>query len=172
MIGLCSSCGKRDKMLSYFVNAALQAAGASENVSPIQREQHHVYEIFFRVLHSLCRLCVCQATPQTQCSFCIFLVKTLEDLLPKERTEVSHTQTRCSEATHVHMNKHSVFLSCTQTFECLQTTVLAVQTPHMLSCYCYFTSCGQLHATMNEPDLSTSHCKYTYVPAPRLWQPV
>ncbi|KAG7223964.1 hypothetical protein INR49_015221 [Caranx melampygus] len=60
MLGLCGSCGNRDEMLSYFVNTALQAAGASEN-----------------------------ATPQTQCSFCIFLVKTLEDLLPKERTETA-----------------------------------------------------------------------------------
>uniref|UniRef100_A0A3Q3K675 Saposin B-type domain-containing protein n=1 Tax=Monopterus albus TaxID=43700 RepID=A0A3Q3K675_MONAL len=25
--------------------------------------------------------------PTTQCSFCIFLVKTFEDMLPKERTE-------------------------------------------------------------------------------------
>uniref|UniRef100_A0A667XG82 Saposin B-type domain-containing protein n=1 Tax=Myripristis murdjan TaxID=586833 RepID=A0A667XG82_9TELE len=28
--------------------------------------------------------------PTSQCSFCIFLIKTLESLLPKERTEVSH----------------------------------------------------------------------------------
>uniref|UniRef100_A0A3B4Y0F8 Saposin B-type domain-containing protein n=1 Tax=Seriola lalandi dorsalis TaxID=1841481 RepID=A0A3B4Y0F8_SERLL len=27
--------------------------------------------------------------PTTQCSFCIFLVKTLEDLLPKDRSEAA-----------------------------------------------------------------------------------
>lgn len=32
-----------------------------------------------------------QVQPTAQCSFCIFIVKTLEDLLPKERTEVHHT---------------------------------------------------------------------------------
>ncbi|XP_044031097.1 prosaposin [Siniperca chuatsi] len=58
IIGLCGSCDKQEKMLSYFVKEALQIAVTSENVQPT-----------------------------TQCSFCIFLVKTLEDLLPKERTE-------------------------------------------------------------------------------------
>lgn len=58
MIGLCGSCDKQEKMLRYFVKEAVQAAMTSENVQPT-----------------------------TQCSFCIFLVKTLEDLLPKERTE-------------------------------------------------------------------------------------
>ncbi|XP_041816492.1 prosaposin-like [Chelmon rostratus] len=33
------------------------------------------------------QLAVTSENPTTQCSFCIFLVKTLEDLLPKERTE-------------------------------------------------------------------------------------
>ncbi|KAI3362359.1 hypothetical protein L3Q82_012666, partial [Scortum barcoo] len=58
VLGLCSSCEKQEKMLRYFVNEALQAVAMGENVQPT-----------------------------TQCSFCIFLVKTLEDLLPKERTE-------------------------------------------------------------------------------------
>ncbi|KAM7392965.1 hypothetical protein PAMA_007875 [Pampus argenteus] len=56
-IGLCGSCDKQ-KMLSYFVNEALQVAMTNQNT-----------------------------IPATQCSFCIFLVKTLESLLPKERTE-------------------------------------------------------------------------------------
>ncbi|XP_022617959.1 prosaposin-like [Seriola dumerili] len=60
IIGLCGSSDEQDKMLSYFVKEALQAAVASENVMPT-----------------------------TQCSFCIFLVKTLEDLLPKERSEAA-----------------------------------------------------------------------------------
>ncbi|XP_013859262.1 surfactant protein Ba [Austrofundulus limnaeus] len=58
MIGLCSSSDQQEKMLSYFVTEALQAAVKSEN-----------------------------GKPESTCSFCIFLVKTLEDLLPKERTE-------------------------------------------------------------------------------------
>ncbi|XP_023129424.2 prosaposin-like [Amphiprion ocellaris] len=58
IIGLCNSCDSREKMLRYFVQEALQSAVTSDNVQPT-----------------------------TQCSFCIFLVKTLEDLLPKERTE-------------------------------------------------------------------------------------
>ncbi|XP_027137907.1 surfactant protein Ba isoform X1 [Larimichthys crocea] len=59
VIGLCNSCGKQEEMLRYFVKEALEAAATSEN----------------------------QAQPTSQCSFCIFLVKTLEDLLPRERTE-------------------------------------------------------------------------------------
>lgn len=58
IIGLCGSCDKQDKMLRYFVEEAFQVAMTSENVQPT-----------------------------THCTFCIFLVKTLEDLLPKERTE-------------------------------------------------------------------------------------
>ncbi|XP_008297019.1 prosaposin-like [Stegastes partitus] len=58
MIGLCSSCDSREKMLRYFVQEVLQAAATSDN-----------------------------GKPATTCAFCIFLVKTLEDLLPKERTE-------------------------------------------------------------------------------------
>ncbi|XP_026154202.1 surfactant protein Ba [Mastacembelus armatus] len=58
IIGLCNSDDKQEMMLRYFVMEAMQAAVKSEN-----------------------------ADPATQCSFCIFLVKTLEDLLPKERTE-------------------------------------------------------------------------------------
>ncbi|XP_070706982.1 prosaposin-like isoform X2 [Pempheris klunzingeri] len=57
-MGLCGSCDRQDKMLRLFVQEALQAAGTPED-----------------------------GQPTTQCSFCIFLVKTLEDLLPKERTE-------------------------------------------------------------------------------------
>ncbi|XP_069558745.1 prosaposin-like [Brachyistius frenatus] len=60
ILGLCSSCEKQEKMLSYFAKEALQAAATSENVQP---------------------------TPQ--CTFCIFLIKTLENMLPKERTETA-----------------------------------------------------------------------------------
>uniref|UniRef100_UPI0037E75DD2 prosaposin n=1 Tax=Semicossyphus pulcher TaxID=241346 RepID=UPI0037E75DD2 len=56
-IGLCGSSDKQ-KMLSYFVKEALQAAVTTEN-----------------------------GTPSKQCDFCIFLIKTLEGLLPKQRTE-------------------------------------------------------------------------------------
>ncbi|XP_033502421.1 surfactant protein Ba [Epinephelus lanceolatus] len=58
ILGLCGSCHKQEKMLHYFVKEALQVAVTSENVDPT-----------------------------TQCTFCIFLIKTLEDLLPKEMTE-------------------------------------------------------------------------------------
>ncbi|XP_047228891.1 prosaposin [Girardinichthys multiradiatus] len=58
LIGLCGSGEERDKMLSYFVNEVIQAAVSSGN-----------------------------GDPATHCSFCIFLFKTLEELLPKERTE-------------------------------------------------------------------------------------
>ncbi|XP_072227372.1 prosaposin isoform X1 [Leuresthes tenuis] len=57
ILGLCASCDKNERMLSYFANEALQAA--------VMRD----------------------VKPSTQCSICIFLFKTLEDLLPKERTE-------------------------------------------------------------------------------------
>ncbi|CAB1447830.1 unnamed protein product [Pleuronectes platessa] len=59
LIGLCgSSCDRREKMLSYFAEQALQAAVTSQN-----------------------------GRPTSACSFCLFLLKTLEDLLPMERTE-------------------------------------------------------------------------------------
>ncbi|TDH01983.1 hypothetical protein EPR50_G00168630 [Perca flavescens] len=58
LIGLCGSWEKQEKMLHYFVKETLQVAVTSENVQPT-----------------------------TQCTFCIFLIKTLEDFLPKERTE-------------------------------------------------------------------------------------
>ncbi|XP_040012557.1 prosaposin isoform X2 [Xiphias gladius] len=59
-LGLCGSCHEQEKMLGYFAEEALQAAVASEHGQPTK-----------------------------PCSFCIFLVKTLEDLLPKERTEAA-----------------------------------------------------------------------------------
>ncbi|KAK2819092.1 hypothetical protein Q5P01_024653 [Channa striata] len=63
VLGLCGSCEERERMLQYFVKEALQAAVTNENVQPTN-----------------------------QCSFCIFIVKTLEDLLPKERTESAVTK--------------------------------------------------------------------------------
>lgn len=57
-LGLCLSSDRQEKMLSYFVKEALDAAVASENNSP-----------------------------KATCSFCLFLLKTVEDLLPKQRTE-------------------------------------------------------------------------------------
>lgn len=61
VLGLCGSCDKQQKMLDYFVNQALAAAAASENAP---------------------------SSPQRNvCSFCLFLMKTLEGLLPKKRTE-------------------------------------------------------------------------------------
>ncbi|XP_054613478.1 prosaposin [Dunckerocampus dactyliophorus] len=57
IIGLCSSNDKQE-MLSYSVNEALQAAMTGDN-----------------------------GKPTSPCAFCIFFVKTLDDLLPKERTE-------------------------------------------------------------------------------------
>ncbi|XP_012731869.2 prosaposin isoform X1 [Fundulus heteroclitus] len=58
LIGLCGSDEDRQKMLSYFVNEVLKAAVKSDD-----------------------------GEPATHCSFCIFLFKTLEEMLPKERTE-------------------------------------------------------------------------------------
>lgn len=58
VLGLCQSCDKQQKMLNYFVNEALEAAAASE-----------------------------KAPQRNVCSFCLFLMKTLEGLLPKKRTE-------------------------------------------------------------------------------------
>ncbi|XP_078126941.1 surfactant protein Ba [Sander vitreus] len=55
---LMGLCGSWEKMLRYFVKETLQVAVTTENVQPT-----------------------------TQCTFCIFLIKTLEDLLPKEKTE-------------------------------------------------------------------------------------
>ncbi|XP_029941560.1 surfactant protein Ba [Salarias fasciatus] len=62
MIGLCGASGKQEEMLKYLVEA-VQAAGENDN-----------------------------AQPSAQCSFCILLVKTLERLLPKERTEDAVTK--------------------------------------------------------------------------------
>uniref|UniRef100_A0AAQ4S131 Saposin B-type domain-containing protein n=1 Tax=Gasterosteus aculeatus aculeatus TaxID=481459 RepID=A0AAQ4S131_GASAC len=61
IIGLCGSPDKQEMLLSYIVREALQVSGRSENVAEMQ--------------------------PTTQCSFCVLVIKTLEDLLPKERTE-------------------------------------------------------------------------------------
>ncbi|XP_040054382.2 surfactant protein Ba [Gasterosteus aculeatus] len=61
IIGLCGSPDKQEMLLSYFVREALQVSGRSENVAEMQ--------------------------PTAQCSFCVLVIKTLEDLLPKERTE-------------------------------------------------------------------------------------
>lgn len=59
ILGLCgSSCARQEKMLRYFAEEALQVAATSNNVQT-----------------------------EMQCSVCIFLFKTVEDLLPKERTE-------------------------------------------------------------------------------------
>ncbi|XP_060932892.1 prosaposin-like isoform X2 [Limanda limanda] len=59
LIGLCgSSCDRQEKMLGYFAEQALQAAVTSQ-----------------------------KGRAKSACSFCLFLLKTLEDLLPKERTE-------------------------------------------------------------------------------------
>ncbi|XP_042364624.1 prosaposin-like [Plectropomus leopardus] len=58
ILGLCGSRDKQRKMLRYFVKEALQVSETSENVIPTK-----------------------------ECTFCIFLIKTLEDLLPKEGTE-------------------------------------------------------------------------------------
>ncbi|XP_034997678.1 prosaposin [Hippoglossus stenolepis] len=58
LIGLCGSSRDKQKMLSYFAEQALQAAVTSQD-----------------------------GRPTSACSFCLFLLKTLEDLLPKERTE-------------------------------------------------------------------------------------
>ncbi|XP_026195324.1 prosaposin isoform X2 [Anabas testudineus] len=63
MIGLCGSCDQQEKILRYLVAKALQDTVTSENVQPT-----------------------------SQCSFCLFLVKTLESLLPKERTEGAVTK--------------------------------------------------------------------------------
>lgn len=60
LLGLCTSSETQPKMLSYFVKQALEAAVTTEDV-----------------------------LPTSQCTFCIFLIKSLEDLLPKERTETA-----------------------------------------------------------------------------------
>ncbi|XP_037340547.2 prosaposin [Pungitius pungitius] len=58
IIGLCDSPDKQEMLLSYFVREAIQVSGNAAEV---------------------------QAT--AQCTFCVFLMKTLEELLPKERSE-------------------------------------------------------------------------------------
>lgn len=58
-------------------------------------------------------MCLNQVKPSTECSFCTFLIKTLEGLLPKERTEVKH----CYSA-----HENSTSLCCTQTLKSNQTT--------------------------------------------------
>ncbi|XP_072310037.1 prosaposin [Eucyclogobius newberryi] len=58
VLGLCHSCDKQEKILSYFVKEALEAAAASPN-----------------------------APQKNLCSICLFIMKTLEGLLPKQRTE-------------------------------------------------------------------------------------
>ncbi|XP_034402560.1 prosaposin [Cyclopterus lumpus] len=58
VIGFCGSCDKQEKMLSYFVKEALQVAAKREHVQPA-----------------------------ILCSFCVFLIRSLEDMLPKGSTE-------------------------------------------------------------------------------------
>lgn len=120
ILGLCSSCDK-EQMLSYFAQEALQAAVTSDNVSIWSLERHiagrkkkqkHCAEL-------LPFMCLNQVKPSTECSFCTFLIKTLEGLLPKERTEVKHGYTA---------HKNSTSLCCTQTLKSNQTTQLRVIT--------------------------------------------
>lgn len=110
-------------MLSYFAQEALQAAVTSDNVSIWSLERHiagrkekqnkkHCAEL-------LPFMCLNQVKPSTECSFCTFLIKTLEGLLPKERTEVKHSYTA---------HKNSTSLCCTQTLKSNQTTQLRVIT--------------------------------------------
>lgn len=51
-----------------------------------------MFEYFLSLILLLSRIFVFvyQGEPATTCSFCIFFFKTLEELLPKERTEVRH----------------------------------------------------------------------------------
>ncbi len=42
ILGLCGSCDKQEKMLQYFVQEALQAAGTSENVSKVQLFEENI----------------------------------------------------------------------------------------------------------------------------------
>lgn len=52
-------------------------------------KEYHVWK--GSLCFTLSAVCVNQVQPTTQCTFCILLIKTLEDFLPKERTEVSYT---------------------------------------------------------------------------------
>lgn len=88
VIGLCSSCDKQMKVLQAF-----QLTVASRNVSSAQsrRPQNHIIlSAFWAHLISL-SASVNQVQNMPPCSFCILLVKTLEDFLPKDRTEVRVT---------------------------------------------------------------------------------
>lgn len=94
ILGLCSSCDK-EQMLSYFAHEALQAAVTSDNVSIWSLERHTVGKKKKQKNKKHCAellpfMCLNQVKPSTECSFCTFLIKTLEGLLPKERTEVKH----------------------------------------------------------------------------------
>ncbi|KAJ0057288.1 hypothetical protein NL108_002237, partial [Boleophthalmus pectinirostris] len=63
LLGLCQSCDKQLKMLNYFANEALENAITRQNVRTAKS-----------ILWNLC-------------SLCLFIMKTLEGLLPKQRTE-------------------------------------------------------------------------------------
>lgn len=98
VIGLCSSCDKQVKVLQYLAKEAFQLA--SENVSSAQsrRPQNIILSAFWAHLIPL-SASVNQAQNMPSCPFCILLVKTLEDFLPKDRSEVrvtlSNTCTDC-----------------------------------------------------------------------------
>lgn len=133
ILGLCSSCDK-EQMLSYFAQEALQAAVTSDNVSIWSLERHiagrkkkqkHCAEL-------LPFMCLNQVKPSTECSFCTFLIKTLEGLLPKERTEVKHGYTA---------HKNSTSLCCTQTLKSNQTTQLRVITARVFFFF-FFKLCS------------------------------
>ncbi|KAM9306177.1 surfactant protein Ba [Pholidichthys leucotaenia] len=63
ILGLCSSCGKQEKMLSYLIQETFKLSAAGDSMEP-----------------------------KSSCAFCTFLVQTLESMLPKERTEEAVTK--------------------------------------------------------------------------------
>lgn len=100
-------------------------------------------------------MCLNQVKPSTECSFCTFLIKTLEGLLPKERTEVKHGYTA---------HKNSTSLCCTQTLKSNQTTQLRVITARVFFFFLtlllfyrkQWSSCWKRSAIFCRPPTATS----------------
>lgn len=78
-------------MLQYFTTEALQAAAGKENVSKPPLRRTSVPKGASWCIYLIPLFVFDTQVQSEQCSFCLLLVKTLENLLPKERTEVNHT---------------------------------------------------------------------------------
>lgn len=137
MIGLCGSCEKREEMLRYFVKEALQASGASENVSEVQLFEENIIicgKAAVWSLYSLCCLCLSiRCSPQHNAPSAFFLSRLWRTCCLKKglRWVKGHTSTWTNKISLRPAHPHR------QTSKCLQK---ALQTVWMTWCTLTFLS--------------------------------